>query len=681
MLLRCSLVIDTLVSVGLPALCVSMPLSAGAQSSTIAAPPVSAPPVSVPAVLGASSPQVVVLAVPIQRVTVDGARAVPVTDILKAAAAQTVGRVGSPEVVHLATQAVIALYHARGYPVAEVTGVDITPDGTLHIMVAEGTIRRIIVLGNRKTRAATILGTLSLRPGDTYDDSRVRIDRNRLARLGIFEDVIISAEVPGSEQTTPPLSSTKAKGVDISLTPDRSDGATPTAGGTKDDAGAPVSPGGAAGPTAPASPIAPAGSGTPSSPTNPPVPLTPPATPGDASAPALPDASTPPQVPPGPGVPTGTATSVVIPPPVPAPLPVLAELPVEQDEIGQVDLVVRVKEHKTFNIAATVGYADAIGPVGFIDLREVNAFGTAQRFGIQWQRVSNSYYNPDGSVQRGDSRHAMDFSYEKPTLGARALTYSLNVYDKNTIFLPYFSGQDETIREFEKRKGVMASVGRNISRTLTAHVLLRREDVGYDRLSNGYSGPLPPVGLYLDSAARVGALGAELVSDGRDAADNPRSGHLNSVRYERASNFLGGNRAYGQTTVDLRGYSPLTHGKTGPVLALRALGGYSTGDLPLPEYYFIGGYDLLRGYDLYSIYGNRMLLGTAEIRTPLSPGVQGVVFVDDGAAWLPGASTSLRSLKSGAGLGLRFLSPIGPIRFDAAYGSSLKTYVTLGQSF
>jgi len=55
-----------------------------------------------------------------------------------------------------------------------------------------------------------------------------------------------------------------------------------------------------------------------------------------------------------------------------------------------------------------------------------------------------------------------------------------------------------------------------------------------------------------------------------------------------------------------------------------------------------------------------------------------VLFVDIGDAWGPDTDFDLRSA---IGLGLRFLSPIGPIRFDVAYGDGVKTYVSLGQAY
>jgi outer membrane translocation and assembly module TamA len=42
---------------------------------------------------------------------------------------------------------------------------------------------------------------------------------------------------------------------------------------------------------------------------------------------------------------------------------------------------------------------------------------------------------------------------------------------------------------------------------------------------------------------------------------------------------------------------------------------------------------------------------------------------------------SLGDLRAGVGAGVRFLSPIGPLRLDIAYGNELKTYISLGQAY
>jgi outer membrane protein insertion porin family len=114
---------------------------------------------------------------------------------------------------------------------------------------------------------------------------------------------------------------------------------------------------------------------------------------------------------------------------------------------------------------------------------------------------------------------------------------------------------------------------------------------------------------------------------------------------------------------------------------MRLLGGFSQGDVPLSEQFFLGGFDLLRGYDLFSIRGERAALGVVETRLPLGEGLQGVIFSEVGGAWQQANRFSFNNFRASAGVGIRFLSPIGPIRLDAAYGSRLFTYISLGQSF
>jgi outer membrane protein insertion porin family/translocation and assembly module TamA len=65
--------------------------------------------------------------------------------------------------------------------------------------------------------------------------------------------------------------------------------------------------------------------------------------------------------------------------------------------------------------------------------------------------------------------------------------------------------------------------------------------------------------------------------------------------------------------------------------------------------------------------GTRVLEGTLEVRVPLSSRFQGVAFTDFGQVWGGQEPVSLESVEVTPGMGLRLLSPIGPIRFDLAY--------------
>ena len=550
----------------------------------------------------------------IRSVTVDGARAIPADVVARAATGAIAGKPGTRENLRAASSVVRDLYRAKGFLLAQVVGIETDKDGVLRITVVEGTVTRIVIKGNKKTRAKTILSALSVQKGDVYQEKRVANDRNRVDRLGVFSEVSITAQVPGTPDETP---------LDPNANPNA---ATNTAqnGDIKTGSAAPSA----------------GASGT---------------------------------------IPSGQSAPVSAPPPL--------EIP--EDVVGQVELVIRVKERPTINVAATVGYSDGAGAVGFADISEANVAGLAQRASVQWQRTSRGIVRPDGSVTNRDARAAFNVSYDAPPLGDNATGFGADVYQKNTVFLPFFSGDQNSIRSYERRNGATVRGVRTLGRNVSALLSYRHDDVGYDAIPNDRN-LNPPFAELARAKASVAALGVGLIDDKRDRAENPRTGFLRSITYEQVASVFGGNRNFNQTTVDLRQYAPFKKpepvganrdASRTPIVAVRVLGGVSSGDVPLSEQYFLGGYELLRGYDLYSIRGTRMLMGTGELRLPLGAATQAVAFLDAGNAWPSGSRVSLTGVKVGAGAGLRFGSPIGPIRLDAAYGSRLRTYITLGQSF
>jgi outer membrane protein insertion porin family len=65
--------------------------------------------------------------------------------------------------------------------------------------------------------------------------------------------------------------------------------------------------------------------------------------------------------------------------------------------------------------------------------------------------------------------------------------------------------------------------------------------------------------------------------------------------------------------------------------------------------------------------GNGLLLANLEYRFPVAGPVEGVVFYDAGNVWADWRSIGFDSLRSGAGVGARYLSPIGPFRLDIGW--------------
>jgi translocation and assembly module TamA len=85
--------------------------------------------------------------------------------------------------------------------------------------------------------------------------------------------------------------------------------------------------------------------------------------------------------------------------------------------------------------------------------------------------------------------------------------------------------------------------------------------------------------------------------------------------------------------------------------------------------------------------GSSMLLLNAEYRFPIFGPVGGAVFADIGNVY-PGSRIDLGNLRYGAGLGFRYLSPVGPLRIDLAmpfekrwYEDSFQYFISLGYAF
>ncbi|MBI3539658.1 MAG: PD40 domain-containing protein, partial [Candidatus Eisenbacteria bacterium] len=91
----------------------------------------------------------------------------------------------------------------------------------------------------------------------------------------------------------------------------------------------------------------------------------------------------------------------------------------------------------------------------------------------------------------------------------------------------------------------------------------------------------------------------------------PVNGHRYNLTYSPSLALFDNGLSYHTITADVRHYWDLTHGYT---LALRGLGAYSTGRDP--RSFFVGGFSTLRGYADYSLEGQRVAIGTVELRFP-----------------------------------------------------------------
>jgi len=111
--------------------------------------------------------------------------------------------------------------------------------------------------------------------------------------------------------------------------------------------------------------------------------------------------------------------------------------------------------------------------------------------------------------------------------------------------------------------------------------------------------------------------------------------------------------------------------------------GFSSGEPPFSQSFFVGGSETLRGYEEDRFFGDRMFLFNLELRRAFKNNIQAVAFFDAGRAWFKGEDLDFfNDLASAIGVGVRVNTPVGPIRLDIGFGpDGNKTHFSFGQPF
>lgn len=80
-------------------------------------------------------------------------------------------------------------YSSKGYILARIESVSDDPDGTININIKEGTINRIMIAGNEKTKDYVIERNVLTEPGTIYNENVLKEDLFRLYATQAFKDV------------------------------------------------------------------------------------------------------------------------------------------------------------------------------------------------------------------------------------------------------------------------------------------------------------------------------------------------------------------------------------------------------------------------------------------------------------------------------------------------------------
>lgn len=326
------------------------------------------------------------------------------------------------------------------------------------------------------------------------------------------------------------------------------------------------------------------------------------------------------------------------------------------DTEDKVNVIYEIKETKTGQVMVGLGYSQREKLVGRAEVVENNFRGMAEGVNFLWE------------VGGYTSKRSYELGYYKPWIDKHDTSFNISLYDK--VIYRWFT-EEEVSRYDEYRKGFTTSFERPLDDWQRVSVSLRNEDVA---INPGEGSGLPILGPV---SGHVSAVRLGYKWDTRDIRRSPTKGnyHIYSLELGASHSF------FLKGEIDLRRYVPI--GKKNYVLAYRLDLAMASGTIPAFEFYTMGGADNLRGYREDRFWGDKAFLASVELRVPLQKAFYGAVFLDYGDAWGGKYATNKSfSPHLGVGIGLRFETPLGPIRLDYAYGSEgPRTHFSIGHPF
>jgi outer membrane protein assembly factor BamA len=203
----------------------------------------------------------------------------------------------------------------------------------------------------------------------------------------------------------------------------------------------------------------------------------------------------------------------------------------------------------------------------------------------------------------------------------------------------------------------------------------------------------------LAQPVRIGLVGMSYIRDKRDDPADAHSGVYTTLDLGYAGRFLASQTEFSRLTFRNSTYHPL---RRDVVFARSTFFGWnaplkSGSEIPIAEHYFAGGATTQRAFpenqagprDLetgFPLGGNAVLMNNFELRFPLlGDNIGGVLFLDSGNVYSDIQHISFRFrqrnlqdfdyMVHSAGFGIRYRTPIGPIRIDLSLSPNSPRFV------
>jgi translocation and assembly module TamA len=375
---------------------------------------------------------------------------------------------------------------------------------------------------------------------------------------------------------------------------------------------------------------------------------------------------------------------------------VSVEVGSKADDKGDVPITFKLRERLRHAITVNAAFSSDLGASGGVTWTDRNVFGNAEQLSFAASVINLGGSDTTGTGYDTSVKYLIpDFLHRDQSLqfAVTAIKQQLQAYDQKA--------QTASVTLSRKLSGVW-TVSAGLS--TTEETILQTIDAKETPPGSGVFVPITPTFNYT-----LFAVPFKVIYDSTNLPtplEDPRHGFRASLNLTPTlaighpnATFLISTLSF-STYFDLNNLLPIAPGRS--VLAARALAGVAEGagelSLPPDQRFYAGGTSTIRGYGYQLVGplfphtdnptgGTAITTGGLEFRQRLYTNWGFVAFVDAGQV-----SGSLKPLpddiRVGTGAGMRYYTPIGPIRFDIAVPvgrrpgeDSFEVYIGLGQAF
>jgi outer membrane protein insertion porin family len=322
----------------------------------------------------------------------------------------------------------------------------------------------------------------------------------------------------------------------------------------------------------------------------------------------------------------------------------------------KINVDIKVEEAPTGAVTFGVGYSTIESVVGSASISDRNLFGLGYAGSLRF------------------------------SLGFKTQNFRLSFTDPYFLGYPYAAGIDlyhERVEIFEtysyKITGGDLRFGKELTDSLRIDAMYKLENIDVYNVADDAS-------IYIkDQKGKktTSAISLTPSIDTRDDNFNPRRGGQHSLFIQNAGSILGGDNYFVKVLGRTSWFFPLPLNST---LNLRAQAGmilgYGGRPLPIYEKFFAGGISTVRGFEYGKagpvdvndepIGAKKMVVFNTELIFPISReiGLRGALFFDIGKGF--DKWSEITPLRLGAGPGIRWYSPFGPIHIDFGFNLNPK---------